>query len=114
MIKDIDTETTLVDNVGYILVYQDEFRENKIRIYSNHVMFQSEYIKITFLNEYLILSIPDIDFKGKIYKTIRHNKCDKWRSFTTISEKIKKGKFYIDEEDSTEDELIIYYNQDDN
>jgi hypothetical protein len=103
-------EIEIFNNVSTILINNGK-NKNQYLISSKHPLFKNEYIKVD-INEFsLIFSVPTIDYNGKMYKTQINNNNKEWRSFTFTKslELIISGKFYIDTEESTEDELVVYY-----
>lgn len=75
-------------------------------ISSSHPIFRNEYIKVDISYDCVVFSIPDIDYSGKMYKTIKNH--SGWRNFGVTNELLCTGKFQIDLEETTEDELVIY------
>ncbi len=82
---------------------------NHFFISSNHDFFKAEYVIVKVEYERLIFTIPTIDYNGKMLKSNIHFNDDRWRHFTVVSELLITGKFYIDEEESDEDKLVVYY-----
>lgn len=93
---------------GYILI-NNGTKNNAYIISSNHPFFKSEYIKVYVDDCSLIFSVPTIDYNGKMYKPHRNRKSIEWYSFGITNELLITGKFYVDIEESTEDELVVYY-----
>ncbi len=76
-------------------------------ISSNHPMFKNEYLKCKFIDNSIEISVPDIDYNGKMYK-ISAIKYD-WYNFGFTCQDLKSGKLFLDEEESDEDLLIFKY-----
>ena len=68
-------------------------------------MFNSEYLKLIVIDNEIVITIPTIDYNGKMYKTT--SAYVGWNQITVVNERLRCGKFAIDEEESTDDELII-------
>ena len=81
---------------------------NQFRISSKHPMLKNEYVKISVNGNCLAISVPTLDYVGKAYKpqTITRNG---WRQVAVRNKLLKTGRFEIDTEESTEDELVVYY-----
>lgn len=71
--------------------------------------FKAEYLKIDFFDDYLILSIPSIDFNGKVSKVTQ--KSGDWRAISFYCDELNGGRYYFDEDDSDEDEKYLYFEQ---
>lgn len=88
-------------------------RYGQYGIASNCLFFQNDYLKVDVFDNYLVFSIPTIDYSGRMYKTSRlsgrDGKSGLWRSLTIVNDLLNIGKFKIDKEDSTEDEMVVYF-----
>ena len=93
---------------GSILINNNTGR-NQYIISGKHPMFKNEYVKVNVSYDCLVFSVPTLDYKGKMYKTQFNNKSINWRYFSVTNELLINGKFEIDTEESTEDELVVYY-----
>lgn len=91
----------------YIVVSKRGTRQNYYTISAGHHFFSSDYIILNIYQDYVEIKLPSIDYNGKQYKP--YNKSGKWHTVTIIDDKLKEGKFYLDEEDSTEDKLYFYF-----
>ena len=82
----------------------------KFQISSKHPMFQNEYLRVKVCDDCITISVPTIDYNGKVHKTTFNNKPHNnfWKGFGITNDTLCEGKFEIDEEDSSEDELVIY------
>jgi hypothetical protein len=93
---------------GSILIHNNT-GQNQYMIGAKHPMFKNEYVKVNVSSDCLVFSVPTLDYKGKMYKTHINNKSIDWRYFSVTNELLITGKFEIDTEESTEDELVVYY-----
>ena len=77
------------------------------KITTKELLFKNEYIKIDEItDDYIVFSTPAIDYNGKIYKT---HKVGNMMQVAIANEKLIAGKLYVSVEESTEDELVVYY-----
>ena len=93
---------------GSILINNGK-NQNQYMISGKHPILKNEYIKVDVSHDCLVFSVPTIDYAGRMYKTSINNKNSDWRYFSITNELLITGKFEIDIEESTEDELIVYY-----
>lgn len=96
-------------SVSGIILINNGKNQNQYIISSKHSLFKNEYIKVDVDYHSLIFSIPTIDYNGKMYKPQNNNKSKEWHCFSITNEFLLTGKFEIDTEESSEDELIVYY-----
>lgn len=76
------------------------------RLNTTHDFFKNEYLIVEITEDKIIFKIPTIDYNGKQLKT--YNQGSTVNAISLYSDFIKEGKYFPDEE-STEDELIIYF-----
>lgn len=81
---------------------------NQRIIYSKHSIFKNEYLKVFCDENILRISVPDINYSGKMHKTSKNNFSELIRVISITSEFLNTGKYEISEDDSTEDEIVIY------
>ncbi len=107
--KNIETEQCTIPSVSsYILISKCK-RQDQYKISSKHPILKNEYVKVDVSYDFLVFSVPTIDYLGKMYKTSINNNNSDWRQFSITNELLITGKFEIDTEESTEDELVVYY-----
>lgn len=82
---------------------------NQFRVTSKHPFFKNEYLITKITEDCLIFSIPTIDYRGKSYKTHPCKNTKDFNACSITSEFMREGKFEIDEDDSDEDQLYIYF-----
>lgn len=100
-----------ITSCNHIAIKQaDKYRKNILRIRSKNKMFHNEYIAIKIFIDYLIFFTPPFDYIDKKYKTV-HSKNGGYSSIVVANLELKKGDYIIDDEDSDEDELYMYYEQ---
>ena len=93
-------------NLGSIIINSHNNRDGLRRVTTKSLFFKGEIIykiaggKITFLK-------PDIDYRGKSI-TAHQDKKTKW-FLTSIACDVPPGKYKFDEEESNEDQLVMYY-----
>jgi|TARA_R110002020_G_C16261789_1_gene770525 hypothetical protein len=73
---------------------------------SSNDMFTEKYIIVKVYEDSIEFSLPSIDYQGKSY-SLNKNPKRKSCNFTLKTTINIEGSFLIDEEESTEDELII-------
>lgn len=93
----------------YITINKDSRNIDKYMI-SFKAEIISDYLKVVVDNNKLILSIPIIDYNGKQSK-ISSSKGG-WSGICVVNELLKEGRFYINEDETTEDEIVIYLDND--
>jgi hypothetical protein len=99
----------LIASVSGSILINNNKNQNQYMISSKHPLFKNEYIKVSVDDCRLIFSLPTIDYVGKMYKSKVNNKSSEWRYFSITNEFLITGKFEIDAEESSEDELVVYY-----
>jgi len=92
-------------------ITRNDSRANCYKISSSNEMFENEYLIVKIHEDYISISVPSIDYQGKSYSTSRSNKnrCNDNRGLGISSIIDIAGSYLIDEEYSTEDELIINF-----
>lgn len=78
---------------------------------TNIDFFNTESIIVKIFHDKLVFRKPDISYRGKIYMVQKVKTSKNWFSFGLTSDFIPLGKFYPSLEESTEDELVFYYNE---
>jgi len=81
-------------------------RANNYVVSSKHPMFKNEYLIVKLEDGYIRMSVPTIDYNGKLYKTSAISKYG-WRSFCVNSYDLEPGKYLLDESESDEDVLFF-------
>lgn len=84
---------------------------NARHISTNIDFFNTESIIVKILHDKLIFKKPDISYRGKFYMVQKNKTSKSWYSFELSSEIIPLGKFYPSVEESTEDQLVFYFNE---
>ena len=102
---------TIQNNVIDIKKYRDN--ENKFVVRSKNILFTNEYIKVDVFYNKIVISVPTLDCVAKLYKPSICNDTvkEKWYLIGIVNDKIKEGVFEIDTEESTEDSIVIYFDQ---
>ena len=96
----------------FIKVYYKKGKGNSVLISSKIKMFQTDYIIAKVDDHTIRFSVPTLDYQGKLYKLTKAKSALGWKLFGIADGRIKAGILYVDEEDSTEDEIVIYFTQD--
>lgn len=87
-------------------IYVNEGNRHRCRWFACNDPFFKDEIIVRVLSDKIVFSKPDISFQGKIHKTTQS---DTLYHFTTVCE-LSKGKYFFDEEESNEDQKVIYFN----
>lgn len=95
---------------GYILINKNNRRQDSYQITTKHEILKNEYVRIKVFDDYLIISIATIDYNGKTHAPSSNKRQIEWMSITVKDERLRIGKFNIDEE-SNEDDVIVYFDQ---
>lgn len=96
--------------MSYIRVHKRADSRHRM-ISSTDDFFKNEYLKAEVMDDCIIFTVPTLDYKGGMYKTsVKKNAPNGLRYFTIVDERINIGKFEIDEEESNEDEIVVYFN----
>lgn len=98
--------------MNYININKHSKPNNWI-ISSKHPMFENEYLIVKLEDGFISMSVPTIDYNGKLYKTSVISKYG-WRSFSVNSYDLSPGKYLLDETESDEDLAVfdVTYTQD--
>jgi hypothetical protein len=79
---------------------------NQVHISSKSNFFDG-YLIIKDNGESLTFTKPTLDYNGRMYKPKFYKKTQTY--VTAIVSEMPLGKFYFDDEESTEDKLVVYY-----
>lgn len=74
----------------------------------SHFFCAGERYIIKINDECIIITRPDIDYRGKTYKASRKRVHENWVSFQLIAN-LPLGKFEFDPIESNIDRIVIYY-----
>lgn len=86
-------------------------RYGRFAIVSKLDIFKTDEVICKITDDHISIRRPDIDYRGKIIRPQYTNNNHNWMRITVFDDRLKIGAFEIDEHESNEDELIIYYNQ---
>ena len=81
-------------------------RPNNWVVSSKHPMFSNEYLIVKLGDGFISMSVPIIDYNGKLYKTSVISKYG-WRSVCVHSYDLSPGKYLLDESESSEDLAVF-------
>ena len=90
--------------MNYITV--TKHKKKGIVINTKHPMFKNEYLIVKNVDGWLEISVPTLDYNGKMSKTTVTTKYG-WRHVWTSDFDISPGRYYIDESESDEDLLVF-------
>jgi hypothetical protein len=93
------------DFSGSIVVSELKNKPNQRQITSNSTWFDGDYILFNVKDDYISITRPDLDYRGKVQKPTKQNNT----YHLVVTAEIPFGKFEFDVDESTEDELVIYY-----
>lgn len=79
--------------------------KGQLKIASKSNWFNTEYVIVNMDEDCIIISKPTLDYTGKMYKVLKVG----LNNLVKLSLDLPMGKFDFDEEESTEDELVLYY-----
>ena len=94
-------------NIGSIFI---DLVKNKTRthyISSKLSWFDCDAVIFKIYPSHISITKPIIDYNGKTYKPTKQRNL--FRFSVVVVDILPVGTFYIDNEDSTEDELVIYH-----
>ncbi len=84
---------------GFLLSTKNDFFKNKelvVKIDDKSIVFRK----------------PTLDWVGLIHKPRKYSKLyEEWRNVCLYDDRLITGRFEIDEEDSDEDQVVIYYRE---
>ena len=89
---------------GSIVVSKAQ-KNHQLHITSKSKWFEYDYILFKIKEDYISITKPNLDYRGKFQKPTKQG--DFYH--LTITGELPLGKFEFDEDDSNEDELVIYY-----
>lgn len=90
--------------MNYITV--TKHKQNGIVLNSKHPMFSNEYLILKLSDGYLEVSVPTLDYNGRMSKTTVTTKYG-WRHVWTKDFDLAPGRYYIDESESDEDLAVF-------
>jgi hypothetical protein len=91
---------------NYITIYKQVSKYVSMITFKNE-MSKEDFLKVDLDHEKIVLSRVGIDHVGKCYKVTKKN--SGWAMIGVSLENYETGKFLIDEEESNEDELVVYF-----
>lgn len=94
---------------NYIRINKFKNRLDYFLISSKHDVLNNEYVTIDIRPEYIKISVATIDCENNIRKPSKVFGDGSWMNFGIGSSLLKEGYFLIDEDESTEDEIIVYF-----
>jgi hypothetical protein len=92
-----------------IVINKQSCEINRFSINSKHDFFNCEELIISIKKDRLIIRKPKLSDIKRCKVTFFNNKM---KCITVMSSKLNVGVFKIDEEDSNEDELVVYFDND--
>jgi len=104
--KNTETERCTIPSVSGSISVTKHTGINQVHISSKSNFFDG-YLIIKDDGESLTFTKPTIDYNGKMYKPKFYKKAQNY--ITAIVSEMPLGKFDFDDEESTEDELVVYY-----
>ncbi len=104
--KNTETKQCTIPSVSGSISVTKHTGVNQVHISSKSNFFDG-YLIIKDDGESLTFTKPTIDYNGKMYKPKYYKKAKTY--ITAIVSEIPLGKFDFDDEESTEDELVVYY-----
>jgi hypothetical protein len=78
----------------------------QIKIVSKSNWFDTEYVIVTIYEDCIVINKPDLDYNGKMFKVLKIGQ----NNVVKLTMELPIGKFYFDTDESTEDELVMYFN----
>lgn len=85
--------------------------EGKFVIYSDHEFFRNKHVLYSYRDGCLKIWLPDLNYQGKVRTTSYVSKGQNARQVVVVDRDLVPGKYEIDMEESTEDEVIAYLNE---
>ena len=98
------------DMIDYVLVNRVGHYRDRFKISSNHPFFHVDTVYAKADEECITFTIPTIDDAKRGYTPVRI-KNSAWTSFTIVNEHLEPGKFVMDEEESDEDSIVVYFKE---
>lgn len=95
-------------DANYILINYGH-ANNQYTISSKHNLLKTDKVKVIVFYDHLVISRPDIDYRGKTFSVQINKNSNSWRYFAIVNENIIPGKFDIDEQESSEDEIVVFF-----
>ena len=77
----------------------------QLKIVSKSNWFNTEYVIVNIDEDCIIINKPTLDYTGRMFKVLKIG----LNSLVKLSLELPIGKFDFDTEESTEDELVVYY-----
>jgi len=94
-----------IQNVSGSLSIEKNNDKGQLKIVSNSNWFDSEYVIVNVEEDCIIISKPILDYTGRMFKVMNIG----LNSLVKLTLELPIGNFEIDQEESTEDELVVYY-----
>ncbi|HDY67384.1 MAG TPA: hypothetical protein ENH85_06320 [Candidatus Scalindua sp.] len=85
---------------------------NQFLFSTKNDFFKTKELVVKIDDESIVFRKPTIDWVGPTHKTTKYNKSyEEWRNLVLYDDRLITGKFEIDDEDSDEDQVVIYYRE---
>jgi len=94
-----------MDYKNYIRIHNNQLRKGYFINFKSHLS-NEDVIAVKITKDKIIISRVDIDRKGETHKLSRKN--SGWSIFNTRGGELEVGSYYIDNEESDEDNMVIY------
>jgi hypothetical protein len=95
----------------YLNVSERKTYINAKHISTNIDFFNTESVIIKVYDDKIVFRKPDISYRGKTFMIQKLKTSNNWYSFGITSDLIPLGKLYPSIEFSNEDELVFFYNE---
>ena len=99
-------ENKITTMLNYVNISKRKDKYNTYNFTFKNDFFEN-YFAFEVDDEKVIFKRVGIDYEGKYYKA-SHSHYG-WYTFQCVNENIKEGSFYFDEEESNEDIIIAYF-----
>jgi hypothetical protein len=96
--------------MSHISIYSTK-DSGKYIVYSDHDIFRNKHVLFSHRDCSLKIWLPTLDHQGKVHTTSYVGRTDRFRQFIVTNMDIVPGKYEIDMDESTEDEIIAYLNE---
>ena len=73
---------------------------------TKNAFMNTAYVRLLVDDDKIVITRPALDYTGKTLQPHDHH--NGWRSISINDERVAVGRYHIDEEESDEDQLVIY------
>ncbi len=97
------------DNFVTLYSHNSKVGITNTMLYSHNQIMNNDSIIVKWDSEKITIKIPEMDYRGGAYTPRAPNKRPSGKTVMIITDTLPFGKFLIDEDESNEDQVVVYF-----